>query len=177
MCALILKQMRRLSLIFLLISALLMVSCIKDDVRGADLKVGDSLPDFKVVMSDGTTVSDKSLKGSVSVVVFFSTICPDCQQVLPIIQDIYNEYASAGAVFALISREQDERDISTYWADNALSMPYSAQQNRRIYEKFAKAGIPRIYINDKDGTIRYIYTDDPVPSYSDLCSSLDALIR
>lgn len=177
MCALILKQMRRLSLIFLLISTLLMVSCIKDDVRGADLKVGDFLPDFEVVMSDGTTVSDKSLKGSVSVVVFFSTICPDCQQVLPIIQEIYNEYASAGAVFALISREQDERDISTYWADNALSMPYSAQQNRRIYEKFAKAGIPRIYINDKDGTIRYIYTDDPVPSYSDLCSSLDALIR
>ena len=44
--ALILKQMRRLSLIFLLISALLMLSCIKDDVRGADLKVGDSLPDF-----------------------------------------------------------------------------------------------------------------------------------
>lgn len=169
--------MRRLSLIFLLISALLMMSCIKDDVRGADLKVGDSLPDFEVVMSDGTTVSDKSLKGSVSVVVFFSTICSDCQQVLPIIQEIYNEYASEGAVFALISREQDKRDISTYWADNALCMPYSAQQDRRIYEKFAKAGIPRIYINDKDGTIRYIYTDDPVPSYSDLCSSLDALIR
>ena len=177
MYALILKQMRRLSLIFLLISALLMVSCIKDDVRGADLMVGDSLPDFEVVMSDGTTVSDDSLKGSVSVIVFFSTICPDCQQVLPVIQQIYDEYAQEGVVFALISREQDERDISAYWADNALYMPYSAQQDRRVYEKFAKAGIPRIYINDKDGTIRYIYTDDSVPSYSELCSSLDALIR
>ena len=169
--------MRRLSLISLLISALLMMSCIKDDVRGADLKVGDSLPDFEVVMSDGTTVSDDSLKGSVSVIVFFSTICPDCQQVLPVIQRIYDKYASEGVVFTLISREQDERDISIYWADNALYMPYSAQQDRRIYEKFAKAGIPRIYINDKDGTIRYIYTDDPVPSYSELCSSLYALIR
>ena len=176
MYALILKQMRRLSLIFLLISALLMVSCIKDDVRGADLKVGDFLPDFEVVMSDGTTVSDKSLKGSVSVVVFFSTICPDCQQVLPIIQEIYDEYTPEGAVFALISREQDERDISTYWADNALCMPYSAQQDRRVYEKFAKAGIPRIYINDKDGIIRYVYTDDPVPSYSELELALDELL-
>lgn len=169
--------MRRLSLIFLLISALLMVSCIKDDVRGADLKVGDSLPDFEVVMSDGTTVSDDSLKGSVSVIVFFSTICPDCQQVLPVIQEIYEGYAPEGAVFALISREQDERDISTYWADNALSMPYSAQQDRRIYEKFAKAGIPRIYINDKDGIIRYVYTDDHVPAYSELELTLNELLE
>jgi thiol-disulfide isomerase/thioredoxin len=110
------------------------------------------------------------------VVVFFSTICPDCQQVLPIIQEIYGEYTPEGAVFALISREQDERDISTYWADNALYMPYSAQQDRRVYEKFAKAGIPRIYINNKDGTIRYIYTDDPVPSYSELELALDELL-
>jgi peroxiredoxin len=168
--------MKRPSLIFLLIPALLMVSCIKDDIRGADLKVGDSLPDFEVVMSDGTTVSDDSLKGSVSVIVFFSTICPDCQQILPVIQEIYEEYAPEGAVFALISREQDESNISTYWADNALYMPYSAQQDRRVYEKFAKAGIPRIYINDKDGTIRYIYTDDPVPSYSELELALDELL-
>ena len=170
-------MMKRLIFILSFMTAVLMVSCIKDDIRGADLKPGDILPDFEVVMSDGSTVSDESLKGSVSVVVFFSTICPDCQQVLPIIQEIYDEYTPEGAVFALISREQDERDISTYWADNALYMPYSAQQDRRVYEKFAKAGIPRIYINDKDGTIRYIYTDDPVPSYSELCSSLDAVIR
>ena len=169
--------MKRPSLIFLLIPALLMLSCIKDDVRGADLKPGDSLPKFEVMMNDGSIVSDQSLKGSVSVVVFFSTVCPDCQQVLPVVQEIYDEYTQNGVIFALISREQSDSDISDYWMANGLDMPYSAQRDRGVYEKFAKSVIPRIYINDKDGIIRYIYTDDPVPSYSELCSSLDAVIR
>ena len=177
MYALILKQMRRLSLIFLLISALLMVSCIKDDVRGADLKVGDSLPDFEVVMSDGTTVSDDSLKGSVSVIVFFSTICPDCQQVLPIIQEIYDKYAQKGVRFALISRNEGSEEIESYWAEHSFNMPYSAQKDRKVYNKFASSRIPRVYICDKDGIIRYIFTDDPIPSYDDLMSSLESLIR
>ena len=168
---------------FLLISALLMVSCIKDDVRGADLKVGDSLPDFEVVMSDGTTVSDDSLKGSVSVIVFFSTICPDCQQVLPVIQQIYDEYAQKGVRFALISREQRKEDkgtaegVEAFWRQNNLTMPYSAQKDRHVYSKFASEAIPRVYICDKDGIIRYIFTDDPIPTYDDLMYSLESLIR
>lgn len=169
--------MKRLSFILSLVTAVLMVSCIKDDVRGADLKSGDSLPDFEVVMNDGTVVSDNSLKGYVSVIVLFSTVCPDCQQILPVVHELNEEYRQKGVVFALISREQGEEDICDYWKANGLYMPYSAQQSRNIYEKFAKSGIPRIYINDKDGIIRYVYTDDPVPSYSELCSSLDAVIR
>ena len=169
-------MMERLSLVSI-ISIVLMTSCIKDDHMGADLKTGDMLPDFEVQMSDASVVSDDSLKGSVSVVMFFSTACPDCRQVLPVVQEIYDEYSSEGVVFGLISREQNKEDIDEYWMSNDLDMPYSAQKNRSIYEKFAKSGIPRIYINDKDGIIRYIYTDDTVPSYSELKSSLDDLIH
>ena len=169
--------MKRLFLILPIVALVLMTSCIKDGIGGADLKPGDMLPDFEVVMSDGSTISDDSLKGTVSVIVFFSTICPDCQQVLPVVQDMYEEYTSKGVVFALVSRSQDKEDICDYWTANGLYIPYSAQQGRDVYEKFAKSGIPRIYINDKDGIIRYIHTDDPVPSYSELCASLDAVIR
>ena len=56
-------------------------------------------------------------------------------------------------------------------------MPYSAQKDRNIYELFAVSRIPRIYISDENGTVRYIFTDDPVPSYDDLKSSLESLIR
>ena len=49
-------------------------------------------------------------------------------------------------------------------------------QDRSVYEKFAKTRIPRIYIS-KDGIIRHIFTDDPVPSYDDLKSPLDELTR
>ena len=151
--------------------------CIKEGKKGADIKVGDSLPQFEVMMNDGTVASDSYLKGTVSVVMFFHTSCPDCQQALPRMQGIYDEYVPGGVRIVLISREDAADDIEVYWAANGLEMPYSAQTDRRVYELFASSRIPRIYISDENGTVRYIFTDDPVPSYDDLKSALESLIR
>lgn len=168
--------MKKISLLLTILCVFLCASgCIKDKVEDVELKVGDRLPDFSVVMNDGTVVSDESLKGSVSFVMFFHTTCPDCQKTLPVVNDIYDIYVSEGVRFALISREQDEADILTYWNEKAYDMPFSAQSDRTIYNKFATSRIPRIYISDKDGIIRYIYTDNPVPDYESLDQALKAL--
>ena len=155
----------------------LLCGCIKEKQTAVDLKTGDSIPDFRVEMNDGSIVTDEDLKGQTSVIMFFHTSCPDCQQALPRVQQLYDEYASEEVVFALISREEGEEEIESFWKENGLNMPYSAQNDRKVYEKFARTRIPRIYLNDKDGIIRYIFTDDPVPSYDELKSSLETLIR
>ena len=167
--------MKRILYVFLFL--LIAAGCIKEDYKGADLKVGDMIPDFEVVMSDGRVVTDDELKENVSVVMFFHTTCKDCQQALPLMQQIYDEYASETVRIVLVSREQNEEDICIYWRENALKMPYSAQKTRKVYEKFARERIPRIYINEKGGIIRHIFTDDPVPSYDDLKESLENVIR
>ena len=63
-----------------------------------------------------------------------------------------------------------------FWKREGLEMPFSAQETRDVYELFARTRIPRIYIS-KDGIIRHIYTDDPVPSYDDLKTALEDIIR
>ncbi len=151
--------------------------CIKDRPAGSDIEIGDLLPEFEVMMSDGSSVSDVSLRGNISIVMFFHTSCPACQQVLPVMQRIYDEYTREGIKTALISREENSDEISSYWSENGLNMPYSAQEDRKVYELFASSRIPRIYISDENGIVRYIFTDDPVPSYDDLKSALESLIR
>ena len=160
-----------------MITVLIMSSCIKDRPYDGDLEVGNYLPDFEVTMNNGSVVSDDILSKGISVVMFFHTSCPDCQQTLPSMQQIYDEYASKGVLFALISREEGEEDIESYFAAKGLKMPYSAQNDRKVYEKFAQTRIPRVYICGKGGIIRYIFTDDPVPSYSELKSSVESVIR
>ena len=151
--------------------------CIKEKQTGADLKVGDRLPDFEVVMDDGTVVTDDILSETVSVVMFFHTSCPDCRQVLPQMQKVYDEYASAGVRIVLISREDPKESVESFWLENGLKMPYSAQNDRKIYEKFAATRIPRVYVNEKGGIIRYVFTDDPNPSYDEICTALENVIR
>ena len=164
-------------IVFLFVAVFILSGCIKEDRIAANLQIGDTLPDFRVEMSDARTVTDEMLKETVSVVMFFHTSCPDCRQALPRMQQIYDEYASKGVAFALISREDAGRDIEAYWNEQGLKMSYSAQNDRKVYEQFASSRIPRIYINDRNGIIRYIFTDDPVPSYDDMDSSVRSLIR
>ena len=154
-----------------------LTGCIKEKQTGADLKVGDRLPDFEVVMDDGTVVTDEILSETVSVVMFFHTSCPDCRQVLPQMQKIYDEYASTGVRIVLISREDSKESVESFWRENGLKMPYSAQNDRKVYETFAATRIPRVYVNEKGGIIRYVFTDDPNPSYDEICTALENVIR
>ena len=162
--------------IWIIVLGLILSSCIKEE-QGVELVVGDRLPDFEVVMNDGSVVDDDILSEGVSVVMFFHTSCPDCQQALPRMQQIYDEYISKGVYFAFISREEGVVDIESYFNGKGLKLPYSAQNDRKVYEQFAQTRIPRIYICEKGGIIRYIFTDDPVPTYDLLKSSLDSVIR
>ena len=152
---------------WIIVLGLILSSCIKEK-RGEELAVGDRLPDFEVVMNDGSVVNDEILSDGVSVVMFFHTSCPDCQQALPLIQQLYSKYSSQGIRFALISREEDDSTVSSYWKENAFTMPYSAQSTREIYNLFAQTRVPRIYISEKGGIIKAIYTDDPVPGFEEL---------
>ena len=157
----------------IIVATFFLSGCIKENNHGADLKIGDALPAFTVTMHDGSVISNLNLKDKISLVMFFHTTCPDCQRTLPEIQKLYNEYKdNEDMIFVLISREQTKAEIEGYWAENKLSLPYSAQETRDVYQLFASSRIPRVYISNRNGIIQHIYTDDPTPIYEDLKSIL-----
>ena len=92
-------------------------------------------------------------------------------------QKVYDGYLQKGVSFALVSREESEPSIASFWEQKGLQMPYSAQSDRKVYQLFASELIPRVYICEKGGKIRYIFTDDPNPSYEDIKSALEEIIR
>lgn len=150
-------------------------SCIKEKNTAVTLEVGDKLPDFSVTTTTGQVVTDDSLLGAISCIVFFHTVCPDCQKTLPEVQKIYNQYLPEGVKFILISREQGQDEIEPYWKERGYTMPYSPQETREVYEKFAQTRIPRVYISNEKGIIKSIFTDSPNPTFSDIQMAIEAL--
>lgn len=145
----------------------LLLSCIAEgDKVGQELAVGDKMPEFSIKMDNGETVTAEDLKGNVSLVVFFHTSCKDCQQELPVLQTFYEDFPQCKLV--CISREESTTSVADYWKEESLTLPYSAQEDRSIYHLFARQGIPRIYVIDKYGIIRAVFTDKPLANYDDL---------
>jgi thiol-disulfide isomerase/thioredoxin len=162
-------------ILLLLLLPFIAISCIKDkEKKGFELKVGDSIPQFSVVMNDGTQLNSSSLCEGVSLIMFFNTNCPDCKRTLPTVHQVYNGYSDKVS-FALISREQGNTELSKYWQQNSYTIPYSGQPDRTVYNLFATSLIPRIYIC-KDGIIRYIYTDTPNPEYDSIVRDINSLL-
>lgn len=136
-------------------TAFFVCSCINDSDEPAwSLSVGDVLPVFSVLTSEGQTVSTENLRGHWGVIVFFNTSCSDCRRELPELQKAYVQLKDRkDVVFACIAREEDAESIAAYWMDNALTMPRSAQPNRSVYNLFANSGIPRTYVINPSGYI------------------------
>ena len=158
-----------LLILTLLLTAFHFSSCVTDDEeedKGTELNIGDSIPSFTVSLNNRKTVSSNDLLGNVSLIVFFHTACKDCQQELPIIQQFHDAYPEYPLL--CISRAENETSVAAYWEQHQLSLPYSAQDDRTLYNQFARQGIPRIFIVDTTGIIRYIYTDNPLATLEDL---------
>jgi peroxiredoxin len=128
------------------------------------VNLGDTLPAFSVTDNAGHVYSNGTLKGHISVIVFFNTTCPDCQHELPVIDSLYRIYQKQES-FRLIavSRAQDSASVSTYWQAQGFCMPYSAQPSRDIYQLFATQTIPRIYISNRNNTVISKFDDTQMP--------------
>lgn len=166
-----------LSIIYILLVCSLQ-GCISDEPKGTALQPGDSLPFFGVSLSDGSIVSNSSLMGKVGVIVFFNTDCLDCQKELPIIQQLWDEFKDdSQVVIAPIAREESEQHIENYWVKNNLTMPYSPQESRAVYNLFASSVIPRIFISNPEGIITFSSGDQDMPNLSDLKSAINSALN
>ena len=159
-------MMIRNILLFLMTAVVFAACSMGDDDDGEVteyVKVGDRVPAFSVetVLTDGSTAmfSTARLTGE-TVIVLFNTSCGDCQRELPRMNDYYLQHCGdKGFQMVAISREEGAESVAAYWKEQGLSIPYSAQTDRRIYNLFASSVIPRTYFCSADGTITRILVE------------------
>lgn len=159
-------------------AALLVGGCVKEaDEPEYSLGAGDPVPVFSVELNDNSTWSSADMNGRCAVLVFFNTECGDCRRELPQVQMAYEECMRLGLTvdFVCIAREQTAGPVAAWWESEGLTLPYSPQPDRRVYNLFASVGIPRIYVVDPSGTITAAYTPETAPTARELTDVLAAI--
>lgn len=158
-----------------ILTLFLLAACVTDEEpRSEGVSVGDPLPQFEVTLNNGSTIGTDSLNGKVSMIIFFSASCPDCRRELPRLESVYQYFEDSKdvAVFA-VSREEHAVEVESFWKEYNLTIPYSAQTDRTVYNLFAAAGVPRIYISDAANTIVEAFDDNSIPSSSSIIDIIE----
>jgi len=119
--------------------------------------VGDKIPTFSIQLNNGQMLTEADLKGTVSILAFFNTGCSDCRRELPHLQKISERFPDVNII--CISRAETEESIKSFWTDKQLTLPYSAQPDRQVYDAFGAKGLPKLYLVNKDHVICCTYAE------------------
>lgn len=139
--------------------ALLLISCTEVG-NGNDkiinyVGVGDRVPPFTVTNGDNTLASPSDFTGNTTILVFFHTACPDGEREMPKVQEAWEELKDLpDCRAAAIGRGQTNADLDEKWIYGDI--PRFGDPDSKIFNKFANLRIPRLYIVDSQGVIRYM---------------------
>lgn len=73
-------------------------------------------------------------------------------------QKLYETYGR-DVNFVCISRAEENDAVQAYWSEHALTLPYSPQPDKAVYNLFATQTIPRVYVSDASLTVRSVFVE------------------
>jgi peroxiredoxin/outer membrane lipoprotein-sorting protein len=119
---------------------------------------GNPLPAFKCTTLDGKTFSSDQLKGSVTILDFWSTTCAPCLTELPNLDQIYQANKAAGLQAYAVNEQDDNNTIQQFVDQAKLSMPVLVDGDSSVGKLFGvESGLPITVVVGKDGNVVHAY--------------------
>lgn len=133
---------------------LMALSCVRSD-SGDIIKVGDDLPQFTLHSEIYGDVSSAELKGKVTLICFFATWCPPCQEELADVQGKLVPAFAENENFRLlvVGREHTDAELQEYNETKKFTFNLYPDPKREVYSLFAEKSVPRSYLVGMDGKI------------------------
>lgn len=127
---------------------------------GYKVKIGQTVPDFDIVLPDGTSTSIKALRGKIVMIQFTASWCGVCRKEMPFIEsDIWLRWKD-NPDFSLygIDLMESAEITQKFHKDMKISYPLALDLDGSIFGKFTvpDAGVTRNIIIDKEGKIAYM---------------------
>jgi len=122
-------------------------------------KAPEMAPDFSLESLDGEIVTLSEFRGNVVIIDFWATWCSPCLKSFPSLHAMVDRHQDRGVVLLLVSLDRTAKRARDYLVENGYSTEAvlweSLDAAREVRDLFGVVGIPRTFILDRDGFIRY----------------------
>lgn len=115
--------------------------------------------EFTLPNLNGEMISLSSLRGNVILLDFWASWCKPCKTTLPELHALRERYAEQGVLLLTISLDRSEESARRYMEGSGLPVDGvlwgSWEQARAVKELYGVWGIPRTFVVDRGGYIRF----------------------
>ncbi len=148
---------------------------------GYIVKLGQTVPDFDLVLPDGTKTNMKALRGKVVMLQFTASWCGVCRKEMPHIEkDIWQKHKN-NKNFALygIDLKEDKEKVFDFQKQIGITYPLALDLDGNIFYTFAAqdAGVTRNVIVNKSGKIVYMTRLYKEEEFEEMKRVIDDLLK
>jgi thiol-disulfide isomerase/thioredoxin len=119
----------------------------------AGVGVGQEAPRFTARTLDGSTFTNASLEGRVTLLQFWTTWCPHCRADQPAVDEVDRRFGGRGLVVLAVDEGEPEATVGKYLHEHPRSVPIVLDQNRTIARRFGAHVYPTYVVLDRRGRI------------------------
>ncbi len=116
-------------------------------------------PDFTLRSLDDADVSLVELRGSVVILDFWATWCKPCTKTFPDLHALQQDYVDRGVVLLVVSLDKSAQRARDYLVDAGFATDNvlwgSLEEARAVKSLYGVGGIPRTFLIDRAGFIRF----------------------
>jgi len=139
------------------------------------LQEGEKAPKFKGYTIDGDKITNRDLRGKVTLVDFWYVACPPCIKSIPVLDSIARVYKYKNVQVLGMNPVDSEDDIRRIKDVGSLSYPTIMVDNH-IPDKFEVRVYPVYYIIDEAGKIAHTQSGYNEDLYEQLSSAIDGIL-
>jgi peroxiredoxin len=151
------------------------------DDRGYLVKVGDQAPDnFKLLLTDGRTLTLKELRGKVVVLQFTASWCSVCRSEMPHLEsDVWQAYKDKNFLLVAVDRDQPLDTVVRFKKEMKMTYPFALDPGADIFGRFAdkNSGVTRNVVIDRDGKIAFLTRLYTPEEFSAMVKVIDRLVN
>ncbi len=120
--------------------------------------LGKPAPEFAFYTLDGRRVTKESLAGKIAVIDFWFTTCAPCQATMPLVQQVFEEYAQDDRVqfyaVSIADPEGGNADIQRVLQGWQVKLPILRDVDKCFESAFEIPGAPALYVIGSDGRVQ-----------------------
>lgn len=151
-------------------AAILFLTADKQPPIGTE--VGQTAPDFTLEDLNGVAVSLSGFRGRVVLLEFWQSTCPYCRLAKPHQNNLYERYRDEGLVWVGVTLDHDPDVARAYLEEygflDQITLWQSFDDAMDIVDLFAVKLVPRVFVIDRRGIIRYAGTYPDLPQSADI---------